>query len=394
MRSTSKIDTSTLLISQIAPSNVQASTDGRVADDHPDLERAFGKGANLTQEASGALICCPPSTEDLAFNEPDDVTHEGIALPDYDHAITPPKHDHTICSEGTSPGSGDQKHRQTYLAPPKWRLVKGRGSADHHFDLDNWLKHSSTARETDHEPFAPVLRSADPSNIMSFANVNHHMPQTSPDTTTTNQSPLMGSRLEFDLKHSARNARYNALQGDRKSIGFPDDAHLVLDDIENIGPSEDVACDFKFTSPRSLSENSRTDREIRSQTPSPEQHEPLEMLFSSPVGGLDLNKSPLPCISSAFGAPKSPRTVLAGMNKANTNQTTTFQHIRKPSSTRLASGSTLGSTVRSSSLPEDEGRADECAIHRRTQLTGRPSRSWHRAFRRKSEHFNNIVYTD
>ena len=112
-------------------------------------------------------------------------------------------------SQSSSPRSVHS--RNTYTA--------GLADAEYKFSFDNWLKDSSNAPAPDEEPATPHRRRMDMSLDSVSTNEERKTPQVSPTTTSTGRTPSMGNRLDFDLKRSQRNMRYNALYQEKSTVG-------------------------------------------------------------------------------------------------------------------------------------------------------------------------------
>ena len=137
----------------------------------------------------------------------------------------------------------------------------GLGDAEYRFSFDNWLKDSSSAPAPEEEPVTPHRRRMDMSLDSVSTTEERKTPQISPATTNPDRTPSMGNRLDFDLKRSQRNMRYNALQEEttverpnywvsshhsppRFMVGGSEDAggtEIQLADFESAYPSSNVA---------------------------------------------------------------------------------------------------------------------------------------------------------
>jgi hypothetical protein len=139
-----------------------------------------------------------------------------IVLPDYGNEDLPesglspdggPLAPHQVASVTRTPkdeASGPcSVHSRTYLA--------GLGDAQYKFSVESWLHESSRAPAPDEEPTTPSRRRMDMSLDSVSTNDERKTPQISPTTTNPGRTPSMGNKLEFDLKRSERNMRYNAL---------------------------------------------------------------------------------------------------------------------------------------------------------------------------------------
>lgn len=110
------------------------------------------------------------------------------------------------CIQGShTPSPGSARSRTTYTA--------SLGDAEYKFTFDNWLRTASTAHAPDDEALrTPRRRSMDVSIDSASTNDERQTQQISPVSSNADHTPSMGNRLEFDLKRSQRNMRYNALQ--------------------------------------------------------------------------------------------------------------------------------------------------------------------------------------
>ncbi|KAK3696183.1 hypothetical protein LTR37_018085 [Vermiconidia calcicola] len=117
---------------------------------------------------------------------------------------------HTInyfpLSQNSSPGS--VRSRTTYTA--------GLVNTEYKFTFENWLKETTAASAPPGEQDEPVTpsrnrRHTDVSLDSVSSTEERKTPQISPATTGPDRTPSMGNRLDFDLKRSQRNMRYNAL---------------------------------------------------------------------------------------------------------------------------------------------------------------------------------------
>jgi hypothetical protein len=115
--------------------------------------------------------------------------------------LMPQTYYHMKTSQNTSPRS--VRSHTTYTA--------GLGDTAYKFSFDNWLRESSGAAPPESEPCTPHRRCMDMSLDSVSNSEERKTPQVSPTTTTFDRTPSMGNRLDFELKLSERNTRYNAL---------------------------------------------------------------------------------------------------------------------------------------------------------------------------------------
>ena len=135
-------------------------------------------------------------TEDVISNADGMSPHGGPLVPQLYYHI---KTSHT-------PSPGSVRSRTTYIA--------GLGDAEYRFSFDNWLQNSSSTPVAQEEAKMPSRRSTDTSIDSVSTTEERQTPQISPRSTNPNHTPSMGCRLEFDLQHSQRNMRCNAVQQD------------------------------------------------------------------------------------------------------------------------------------------------------------------------------------
>lgn len=93
--------------------------------------------------------------------------------------------------------------------------ITGLESSQFKFTVNSWLKSTSSVQEPDDAPGTPNRRSMDMSLDSVSSTEERLTPQISPTSTNPGRTPSMGNRVEFELKRSDRNMRYNALHQDR-----------------------------------------------------------------------------------------------------------------------------------------------------------------------------------
>ncbi len=159
---------------------------GTPASDDDTHDRAEGL------RAAGVLL--PWSEDGQSFTEEGMSPHSG-----------PVYVEHQTDVSLVTPGSDESpRKRRTYAA--------GLGEAQYQFSFENWLRESSSAASPGNQTVTPNRRRLDVSLNTVSTNEERKTPQISPATTNPDRTPSMGNRLEFELKRSERNMRYNALQ--------------------------------------------------------------------------------------------------------------------------------------------------------------------------------------
>ncbi|KAK5169362.1 uncharacterized protein LTR77_005337 [Saxophila tyrrhenica] len=139
----------------------------------------------------------------------------GIILPNYSF-------DSLSGGEGMSPHGGPLasnlpaigRHDENSSPPSSRscnRYTAGASDAQYRFSVNNWLREPPTTHAPDDEQATPRRRGAIWSSESVSSNEERKTPEISPSTTNPDRTPSMGNRLEFDLKRSNRNMRYNAL---------------------------------------------------------------------------------------------------------------------------------------------------------------------------------------
>ena len=157
---------------------------------------------NVASEEETQREAREPRAIDVALpdhDQEDDSTAEG--LPPHGGPLIPQVYRPLEKSSNSSPRS--VRSRTTYTA--------GLGDTEYKFSLDSWLKDSSTAKAPDLERATPNRRRMDMSLDSVSTTEERTTPQISPASTAPAHTPSMGNKLEFDLKRSDRNMRYNAL---------------------------------------------------------------------------------------------------------------------------------------------------------------------------------------
>ena len=168
----------------------------------PQLHSRFSSDDDTLTRAQGLLtsdIVLPNYDNAEAFDNVENSLEE-CASP-HGVPLTPHLFHRTNTDKTPSPLS--LRSRKTYTA--------GLGEAEFRFSFDSWLKNSSSATAFAEKPTTPNRRSLDMSIDSVSSTEERQTPQISPTSTDPNRTPSMGNRLEFELTHSNRNMRYNAL---------------------------------------------------------------------------------------------------------------------------------------------------------------------------------------
>lgn len=173
-----------------------------------------------------------PASDDDTCNRAQELYDSGIFLPNYDNI------DSMSYEEGMSPQRGPLAHTATAVIytsyNPEYNTdssrartarAAGLGDARYRFTVDNWLENPQTAGDPDLNPITPSRRHMHSSIDSVTESEERKTPQITPSTTTTDHTPSMGNRLDFDLKRSQRNMRYNALHQYASAV-LPD-GHLL-----------------------------------------------------------------------------------------------------------------------------------------------------------------------
>ena len=147
-------------------------------------------------------------TSDIILPNYDNIDPSATGLSPHGGPLVPQIYHRIGVSQNSSPRS--VRSRTTYTA--------GLTDAEYKFSFDNWLRESSSAAPPDSEPSTPHRRRMDMSLDSVSTSEDRKTPQASPSTNNSKRTPSMGNKLEFELKRSERNTRYNALYQEEPTV--------------------------------------------------------------------------------------------------------------------------------------------------------------------------------